>query len=121
MLSTIISILIFIVPIAIFLAVQYFSQASRQKGHWPQPGKSERDTPEPSPDQERPQPAARQRKTRVRTPRGPSCGREVSHALLTLVGARDSCKSCAALRAEASNEPIELLAEAERIANEAQD
>ncbi|MFQ5381047.1 MAG: hypothetical protein ACE5EF_05435 [Dehalococcoidia bacterium] len=113
--------MIFIVPIAIFLAVQYFSQAGRQKGHWPQPRQQEQSTPESAEAESTTPPRARRRKTRVRTPRGPDCGREVTHVLLTLVAARDSCRYCAALRAEHPKEPIDLVAEAERIANEAQD
>lgn len=126
MLSTIVSILIFVVPIAVFLAVQFFSQQSRNKNHWPGPkttdeaGETDEARPGAAPT---PGPtAAIPRKTRARPVRGPNCGREFTHAFLTIIGSRDSCKHCAALKNDKRpNEPIDLLAEAERIANDAQD
>lgn len=115
MLSTLISALVFAVPIVIFLALQFMAQANRRRGHWPQP------KPPPEPAGATPRKRTRAR-ARVRPVGGePSCDRNLTHALLTLVGARDSCRSCAELRKAAPAAPVDFLAEAERIVKEAQE
>jgi hypothetical protein len=115
--SAIVSLLVFIVPVVIFVLVQLANARNRTRSHWPQP-----------PKQAENQPVRIRRKARARPPASAalSCGRPGTHLLLTLVGARDSCSACARLRAtsqaaEATAEPADVLAEAERILNEARD
>jgi len=113
MLSALISTLVFVVPIAIFLVLQFMAQANRRRSHWPQP------KPTPEPGAAAPRKRAR---ARVRAIGGePSCDRFLTHALLTVVGARDSCRTCAELRKSPPAEPVDFLAEAERIVKEAQE
>jgi hypothetical protein len=114
-LNTIISILIVVIPVGIFLAIQFASQREQNKNHWPQPKKTEAE-----PDKESPK-GGPVRKAKAKTFSGPSCGRHFAHAMLTVVGARGSCKHCAALPRKEPAQITDLLAEAERIVNEKQD
>ncbi len=86
--DTIISILILVVPVAVFLAIRFANQQGSNKYHWPRPKKVE--TPESN------MPTTTKR-AEAKTVSGPSCGRDVTHAMLTIIGARNSCKHCAAL------------------------
>jgi hypothetical protein len=98
------SFLIFVVPVLIFLGVQAWAAWERNSPRDPAGGRVAR-------------PPRRKAKSRPASSTG-DCGRAGTHLLLTLAGARSSCRHCAGLPPTSD---IDAVAEAERIISEAKE